>query len=38
MLTVLDPMPKHVDHAALADLALQPGKKLLPGRSVAVET
>src|SRR6185312_1889956 len=29
MRTVLDPVPKHVDDAALADLALQPGKKLL---------
>ena len=37
MLAVLDPMPQHVDHAALADLALQPGEELLAGGAIVVE-
>ncbi len=30
MRAVLNPVTQHVDHSALSDLALQPGKELLP--------
>ena len=34
---VLDAIAQHIDHAALGDLALQPGEELAPGRAVVVE-
>ena len=34
---VLDAVAQHVDHAALRDLALQPGEELPPGRAVVGE-
>ena len=37
MRAVLDAMPQHVDDAALADLALQPGQELLARRAVVIE-
>ena len=34
---VLDAVAQHVDHAALGDLALQPGEELLPRGPVVIE-
>ena len=34
---VLDAVAQHVDHAALADLALEAGEELAPRRAVVVE-
>ena len=37
MRAVLDALAQHVDHAALGDLALQPGEELLPRGLVVLE-
>ena len=37
MWPVLDPLAEHVNHAAFADLALEAGQKLAPGRAILTQ-